>query len=358
MQTKKNKNMEMYLPCNKVARVLELYLWKVFIVFLLITSFSINELLANEPNSPIIAMFTTSSALSYEAKTEGVVATLKAESWQKSMSRLDEIFLYIWPGELFIEGKAALITTHIPLEPSVDEVDLVAILGNRRFLKVFQDLSLMEKEEIIGPFLQEFTSTFSDYLTSFNTYMNKNEQKFKSNLKAEPNEPRKGLGFNNYISGSLPTLRALRYKVLALTLLAGNLEIKEAKPVIKQIVEFALEQRNVFYDSEKYDKLDAVIMLSQASLYNRAILAAGILGTSGKSDTTEVLSEIKCEFDIKRLACYDASVIKYDLPSQTNFATPDYSKGELTFRCIEELNDSEFDRIVEISMNKENEIAN
>jgi hypothetical protein len=236
--------------------------------------------------------------MAYQVKISKVIQVLSNEELEESLKKLSAMDLYMWPGELL---GSCVYKCMIPLDESVDQGDIDVILGNRRFLKVINELSLLPKEEAAELVTQEITSSFEEYHHLFDLYMRKNMSKFEANLSSQykGNKPKKKLVFINSHKSGEPTLRALRYKVLALVLLAGNLELYESKSVIDKVLGTALEQRELFYDDSLFYKEDAWIMLKNASLYNRQILGIGTLRTYVDSDKSEKIindTNIKVNF--------------------------------------------------------------
>jgi len=285
-----------------------------------------------------------SSRLPHEQIIDNIIRILSAESVEESLNKLDEIDLYIKSYQLLMDTP----DTAIPLDVSVGQKDIVAIMGHRRFLKVVDEFSLLSRKEAARLVSREIISSLSEYNKLFDSYMKRHAKTFKHNQKRPRGKKRKSLGFTISVRGGKPTLIAVRYKILALVLISGDLQLQQAQPAISKVLETAIEQRDIFYNRGLFDEFDAWFMLMDGSLYNRQIIATAVLGTYVDPDKQkEILKQFGCKFKSERLTRYNAAVAPYGLSDFPPESGPiDYSKGELTVKYLEPLNDSKFDGIV------------
>jgi len=285
-----------------------------------------------------------SSGLPHEQVISNIIRILSAESVEESLNKLDEIDLYIKSYQLLMETP----DSGIPLDVSVGQKDIVAIMGHRRFLKVVDELSLLPRKEAARLVSREITSSLSEYNKLFDSYMKRHAKKFKHNLKRPRGKKRKSPGFLISVRGEKPILLAVRYKVLALVLIAGNLQVHRTQPAVRKVLETAIQQRDMFYNTGLFDEFDAWFMLMDGSLYNRQIVATAVLRTYLSSDKAkQILKDVDCKLKSERLTRYNAAVAPYGLSDFQPESEPiDYSKGELTVKYLEPLNDSKFDDIV------------
>jgi len=278
-------------------------------------------------------------------RVAAIIQILGRESLQESLSRLDEVQLYIHGAWLYHDD---LEHTEIPLHASVGQKDILAIMGNRRFLKIMQELSLLRKEEAASLISRETLSALSEYKSLFDSYMALHARTFESNLNRPAGKKSESLGFLFTVPSGEPTLIAVRFKVLALLLIAGNLQLQHARAPVRNVVETAIEQRDLFYDRDSFGKNVAWIMLTHASLYSRPILATAVLGTYVGSDKAERI--VKCNNTVcksERLTHYNAAVTPYGYSAYwPELGGIDYSKGELIIKHVGPLTDSQFDGVL------------
>ncbi|MHC4461685.1 MAG: hypothetical protein ACYS30_09645 [Planctomycetota bacterium] len=326
-----------------------------FSIVLLVFSLQIISLAVDDPNQSSqkekkkLSDYATieevlSSRLPHEQIIDNIIRILSAESVEESLNKLDEIDLYIKSYQLLMDTP----DRGIPLDVSVGQKDIVAIMGHRRFLKVVDEFSLLSRKEAARLVSREIISSLSEYNKLFDSYMKRHAKMFKHNQKRPRGKKRKSLGFTISVRDGKPTLIAVRYKVLALVLISGNLQLQQAQPAVTKVLETAIEQRDIFYNRGLFDEFDAWFMLMDGSLYNRQIVATAVLGTYVDPDKQkEILKQFRCKFKSERLTRYNAAVAPYGLSDFPPESGPiDYSKGELTVKYLEPLNDSKFDDII------------
>jgi len=286
------------------------------------------------------------SHLTNQEKINKIIQILDKELVEECLRRLDEIALYLSPGFVVTMDSVEINSIlKIPLPVSVDQRDVVIIMGNRRFLKLMHELSLLPKETAADLVSREITSALSQYKVLFDSYMKKNTETFASIDKAR-NKSIKYLGFSFSTADGKPTLMAMRYKVLALVLIAGNLQLQQAQPAVKQVLENAIKQRDMFYN--EFYRHDAAHTLIYGSLYNRQILGTAVLETYiGSDKAQQILKTLGCKFKSERLTRYNAAVTPHDMNHVYEMEPVDYSKGELTVKYLEPLDDAKFDAIVD-----------
>jgi hypothetical protein len=277
-----------------------------------------------------------------------VIRILEKESVEESLSKLSEIHLFIWPGlsqTLENEHRGFML---MPLRESIGKDDILHIFGNRRFLKVINELSNLPKEQVAGLVNKEIDISLDEYKNLFDEFLICNSKIFEKdpNIRQENHEV---LLFWHYQTGDKPTLLAVRYKILALVLIAGNLELKQCRPAVTKVLETAIEQRNTFYNKNLWNVTDAFPILLRAGLYNRQILATGILGTSiDKEKADEVLTNTGRKMNSEKLTHFDSPVAVYDLTRRQEGKATDYSKGELNIKYLAPLSDSAFDNLISV----------
>jgi len=264
------------------------------------------------------------------------VDTLRHESTQQSLAMLSEIEMFYWPGAPTI-GPMPYSKEIPPLKVAWD---VESIMSNRRFLKVMEDLSQLDKGEAAALVIREVNETLPKYKEVF-------RKKWEHVVESRKEHPGLSLLISNNPDHS-PTLLGLRFKLLTLVLIAANLELHEAYPAIMPVVKEAVKQRDFVYGTDVATEADRAIMVHAAGLYNSAILSTAVRmigqdGRAGVSGPSEGDSWV-----VRRLPVYYAAATPYDLLTRGGGPIPpDYSMGSISVRFHVAVDDDEFDSIVE-----------
>ncbi len=138
-----------------------------------------------------------------------------------------------------------------------------------------------------------------------------------------------------------PTLGGLRYKVLSLLLVAGNLHLTEAEDEVAAATKLALEQREQFYHGKEAIEADRLLTLKMVGIYNRQILAVANYGMGADSFAASD------SFEKRRLTTFDAAITHYDTQTPNGLCfTPDYSKGTVEVWLCKPCTDPEFEELL------------
>ena len=263
--------------------------------------------------------------------------SLKTESLEQSVKNLYLVDFYYWPRSRYA-GDGVII---LPLPESEGLVDVDRIFRNMRFIKVYNELSQIDNIKASKLIFDEINETLPLYLRMFSESW---DRVFKVH-ENEPSGQRHTIGPSLQVSddpNGAPTLAGVRYKLLSLVVLAGNLKLESTRPPIARVVSEALAQRNKFYDPNTGFEGDRFSMLIKAGLYNRQVLATGILLTSGMQTTenNNATSIADYHWETKQLALFNASVSSpYDL------IRSDDSQDSISAKILKPLDDEEFDKI-------------
>ena len=278
------------------------------------------------------------SDLPIEVRVSMIIQILDKETVKLSLSRLDEYNMYTWGGAWIDYEKSTWSgEKEIPLKPGVCRADLIAIMANRRFLKLMEKLSQLPKEKAADLLGKEIISALSQYTKLWDEQMEYSEF-LKLKQYRTPGKPTRAIP---------DLLVAVRLKVLALLLLSGNLQLNGTQPAINNVLQAGIRQRKMFYENPIFDKGACAPMLVWAGLYQRQILGTAVLGTYVDSaKQKEILKQFGCKFKSEKLTRYNSAVTRYGPRHSRDFVPVDYSKGELTVKYLEPLNDSKFDDIV------------
>jgi hypothetical protein len=272
------------------------------------------------------------------------VYVLKAESPRDSVANLSSQAMFQWPGAF--RGN---LTEAVPVPKECDRPTVERILSCRRFLKVIDEIAGIPRHEAACIIADQINTSLAKYVKAYDAEWNELLAKRRSNPQTQTRSF--AAGFENSYSddpepdGS-PNLFGLRLQLLSLTMVAGNLGLSSAKAAVLSVLEEACRQRACLYAESDALLVDRAVVLNTASLYNRQILATGILGTSGQSLST-VSSAKDNRWEKRRLTKYDAADTPYDMLTRSNGPIPpDFSKGEIFVRFHGPLDDQGFDRLV------------
>ncbi len=274
------------------------------------------------------------SSLSFEDQAARVMQVLNGESIQLGLSRLDEYRMYIYWALYDDSGGSSL-----PLKPRIGEEDVFYVLANRRFIVLFDRLSKLPKAEAGRAVGDELAAAVRQYQQWWEEKMQVMEFLKRKDYQ-QAGKPRPHLELIRDDGG--PTLVGVRLKVLALLMLAGNLQLQELQPLVTQIVEMGVAQRNQLYKSEANSANPAGPELVQMGLYQRQILATAALGTALEPARQEEVCK-KAEADMKRVdliknfkECARFPEYKQDLPKE----------GQLIVSRVGPITDAQFDAII------------
>ena len=288
------------------------------------------------------------------------LAVLADESVEDSLEELDFVDWYYhsrWP-----EGSMPLGP---PLPPTAGAYDLLRIEGNRRFRKVYHELSMMPRPEARKLLASHLEQSLAQYKTLY-------DRAWAVIDGSGVGDDRDNVGPSMIIGNGpegVPTLIGSQLDVLGLVWIAANLKLEGARPQVESVLREALRQRDFSYGVEGELAFDAMVTLKRAGIYNREILAVAIIeltpdcdamlqritppfmdgAGNGPVDLDEyrrVLREKK-PYEVLpityRLARYDADAI-----SLNAFAAPvDWSKGSFDLKAASDVDDPTFNALLE-----------
>jgi hypothetical protein len=272
---------------------------------------------------------------------------LKDESIQETLTKLQE------PGfqrdvaamRRIMEGRT-WYKSGIPLPKDSDYCasDLLTVLNNPRFVKLVQELPRMSKAEMLGIVRGGLEASLAEYDKSYEFF-------FPAALKHYDSIKHDMTGKS--IAMSLETI-GLRERVLALLLLAGHLQLRECQPAILKIVDYGIRQRDQLYDGTRFAYDFAKNILDKETLYHRQVLATALLQASlAPKEAEQVLAAIGAKYQERKVKPYDQMLTLVHLPhlpkgeKMKTLRVLDDEKGTIAIRVVEELDDSQFNRLVE-----------
>jgi hypothetical protein len=264
------------------------------------------------------------------------VSVLRKETLAQSVENLSQAGMFFWPGAGM--QKYDIRLEIFPLPSQVGYWDVEPVMSNRRFLKVLDELGKLPKEKASALVRSELKRA----LPWYKKLVAEDLEKAKEAIKPGVRPPSVG-GFVIEPPGKPPTWTGLRFKILTLVLVAGNLELKECRP---EIIEIALEAKASYADYRRADKFNfasAYYLVRDESLYSRQILATGLLGTSHGLDAAKHQQVL---LESRELTKFDAKATMYDLHGRLGAEPVDFTKGRLTVRWTAPLDDEGFDRLL------------
>lgn len=218
----------------------------------------------------------------YTAEVNEKLAVLRQESTKESIDRLNKV-----DGYLEMIGESGHILTY-PLDKENGLYDYERIRSNRRFRKVLEELSTMPSDEagvLVTEGLRAALVTYKDLYANTWAFVTRKEESQPENLRnvsLEVSTP------TNTAPAAKPTLlTGAQLQVLALTLIAANLELNTTRPQIEDVVREALHQREEaysLYEANNPRKSEALATLISEGLYNRSILASAVVALTPRYD--------------------------------------------------------------------------
>ena len=262
---------------------------------------------------------------SWEQAAEEIEA-LSTETLAQSLSRLSDIEMYCWPP---VADEGGIIIMPIPKEKWPK--DAAKILTNRRALKVCEDFSNLPKEEASRLISKEIDDFLPVYKKIFEADW--------EDRRSKGSDAGVSMRMSNMPDHS-PTLAGARLKVLSLVLIAGSLELKDARQAILKVVDEALRQRKQFYSGPRESEAQRYLTLNSTGIYNRSVLATGLIGTAGALGK---LPQTVWETVEPRMYYFGSTA---DLLDARLPRTLDFSRGKSLIRVYQRMDDSGFDAIV------------
>jgi hypothetical protein len=257
------------------------------------------------------------------------VAPLQAETFAESLERLWNIDMYIWPGLCGLgEGRRA----GFPLAPEEGFSAVRGLLSNRRFLKVFAELSALPKKKASALVKFHLDKCFDRYKTLFAEFADLDPE-------VETVGPTYFQGKNKGADGR-GSLEGTRFKILGLVLIAGNLELKDTHEYMKK-VSFEGVMQYVRFSDPKKSNFRSEILLITAGLYCRQIVTGALVKTHpDPQKEKELFKEYSLNWEQMEMPHYDAAATPFDLTAR--IVPPDFSKGKLVIRYVSNMTDQVF----------------
>ena len=276
------------------------------------------------------------------------IEVLSDESLTESMDNLYQVNMFSWPGGGH-EGGFAGFGKALPLRDKAGESDLDNIISNRRFVRIFEELTQMPKESAADLVADHLDTALSTYQSLFNDFVTASKSHFRADS-AQPNEHGAIIGpvwIGETEDEKQVVLLGARYNVLSLVWIAGSLDLAKCHGQVKEVARQSMLQREWSYNEDELHDFYRSVILEKLSLYNRQILAFGLAGTSDKmKDLKQMLSERGVRQIRLETSRFDALLTPYDLPVRSGHAEPDMSKGVIEIECYGAVDDSTLDELI------------
>ena len=269
------------------------------------------------------------------------VRPLESESPQLSLANLWEGKMFNYPAMHLLTGQGEI--GPFPLVEGTGSADIIRVTSNRRVVKLLEELGAMPESEAARLISEQIMASLEPYREDCDRYLE---------LLADlPNlgNPVRGISYRITSVDDPPDAHWMRASLISLVFIAGNLELTDARDAVLTVAYEAVTQRETFYDYENTGLRmeDAHYALAGIGLYNRSLLATGLIGVGAASDAAAATLEASGKDWIEmRLTPYDAEVSTYDQPVLHGTMPPDFSRGEILVRYWPPLNDEEFDAIL------------
>jgi hypothetical protein len=280
------------------------------------------------------------------AKVENTVSNLQSESVKESLAKLSDVNLFFWPGPS-PGGGGAGTEPFVPLPAKYGRRDLDAIMSNRRFLKAIGDLQGLSKEAMTAEVKRELAAGLAECLPLYDAELNNNRQDLtlrRTNASSSFVAP--ALATGNVPEGQVVIMGA-RLKVLTLVWVSGLLELSGCREQVNQVARVGIRQKTELYNDSTFHPFVIAMILNNASLYNRQILASGLIGTETNSELrTAALRASGATWVEKQLTPYKAAVTEFDVPAVTGIISADYSLGRQKVSFLSPLSDASFDKLL------------
>lgn len=276
------------------------------------------------------------------ARTAGTVKKLRAESCAQSLENLKEVDLFYWPGPP-VAGGRPYTGSLVPLSDSRGQDDIEAIVSNRRFLKLYVELSSLDKAEAAKLVSAEIDHSLPEYERLYRAHVEQYRPLFAIE-KLRGHVVVAGVPFiiENAPEGKT-VLAGVRLKLLSLVWITGLLDLQPSAPSIEKVLRIALHQRDDLYADAEVAEIYKYDMLTQGSLYNRQILIAACLGTKiGTSLSSQDFIRRNITFQSRELTHFDARLTPSDLPVRSHAMRPDFDAGKLEVKWSTPVSDDTF----------------
>jgi hypothetical protein len=279
------------------------------------------------------------------ARNAAVVAQVRGESLEQSIAGLVwlEMYPHAYPSLEPVMGPGG----EEKAGPFFDQRTLNSILGNRRFLRVSAQLSALPRAEAGAVLNGSLKSALADYAARYDDCL----ERFKRIDRAHFQQT--GYHHGPISAGSddprreRPTLEGLRYRVLGLVLVGGNLGLDGAKPAFDEVLSLALSQRRHLRETTDLSPFVRLFWAGANSCYNPCVLATGISAACGDlAKFRSTCEKLGIEEVTRKVTGFDAEIATGETDIPPMGVPADFSKGEMQIRFYDVTSDEQFDALL------------
>jgi hypothetical protein len=264
------------------------------------------------------------------------VEEMSTESPKETLSKLTDAFEYLIPGPM-IDYNIFGCDTETERQKNIYKYTIHYILSNRRFRKAFEDLKKMSKKEAAKLLTQSIQENLAalrkDYqgkldlvaenihksVAAFGVDYGINEQGYYRS-RTSPKHP--------------PGTMGRCYGMFSYFLLAAQLELRDVRPAIEDVVRFAKEEFALFNSLNKDAKecMSFRSVLLEESLYHPSLLVTATLCDPlwNKDLKKQLLKQEK--LITKEIVDHRARTTEYDMPGREGWVPIEPFKSMLTIR--------------------------
>lgn len=282
------------------------------------------------------------------ARVRQQIDMIASETLGESLANLYQLNMWYWPGGPTPSGYFLLNGQEVlPLDTAVGESDLHCILSNRRFLRVLHELAQMDRSSAAALLDGSLRKAAEEHDALYAQYRDHGAPYYRyETIRTDEHGAVSGGGIvTSTIDETERHVNALRYNVLALAWIAGDLALDECHGTVVGLSERALQHKRQAGDTSELHDAYRRGVLKHVSLYNRQILAFGLARTSPNPARTEQkLLESGVTKSELYAAPFDALVTPYDIPARTR-GYGDRNGGR-TVACYTNVSDDAFEDLV------------
>ena len=279
----------------------------------------------------------------YAAKVGKTVENIQVETTSESVSNL------YFVGDYFSTGPSASYVT----DENQNQVELDAIMSNRRFRKAFSELGQIDKATASQLVKANLLLALAKYSSIYEDYMRVQTPLFKIATNGEvptiPVFPAIEMGFIKPEDQGRETLMGEKMKLLSLVWISGMLELTDNREQVEEVVRLARKQKNDLDNDQTLQPAFKQTMLGTAILYNRQILGSGLIGVAYKDAAvaSDAMKTVGIHWQQRKLVAYDAALTEFDRPAQSRILAADRTTGSLKVRFVSSMHNTNFDLLLQ-----------
>jgi hypothetical protein len=269
-----------------------------------------------------------------DRKAQRWVEEMSTESPKETLSKLTDAMEYMIPGPMIDIDGFRSCDTEAERQETTYQYTIHYILSNRRFRKALEDLKKLSKKEATKLLTQSIQENLAALRQNY---------KGRLDLIAKGYHKNHTFGYdygvidNGYYRSRNspkypPGIMGRRYGMFSYFLIAAQLELRDVRPAIEDVVRFAKEEFALFNSLDEKESIDFRIVLLEESLYHPALLVTGMLCNPSwnKDLKNQLLKQEK--LITKEIVDHRARTTEYDMPGREGWVPIEPFKSMLTIR--------------------------